>query len=441
MPTQNNVGVEFTIVLNSIWALVERLLPRVSTAALIFILAWLTSPATVGIYSWGVILYTFCTAITDMAVRQVAVRAVGSTQGESFLAKYQKFSSFAVSGILGLGILTLYIAFPAGQKHLTLTLIPLILGPLFIIANARNIAVMQSAGQWKDLAYAQFLGAMAVFFAGIPLLLWTSTPLGSSLGVAVGECTAFVWCSRHVSRHCISQNKVSEESKHRYGREFRLMTVYSGIAWGQGQLDRVIIGALGGAALLGSLTMALSVARSLGDAIAASNANLLRTHYKSELMAKNPGAESPRRVLTRGLFMAVTSAVAVGTGATWFMSWLLGDAWATSAELVPILSLSAIPSVLSWSAAVMHVQFETGRRVLVGPVTSLSTGIPLGLIALIDPYWFAYGVVIREFLQIGASYLALGRPAPWAMYGLALILTLIAGAVTYGLNFFFFFNV
>ncbi|MFI7744672.1 lipopolysaccharide biosynthesis protein [Kocuria rhizosphaericola] len=410
--------------LKSIWSLLERLMPRAASSALLILLAWSTSPEQVGIYTWGVLLYTFVVAVTDSAMRQVVMQAIGLPAGEKFVAGYQRIGYVAVP--IGMLVFTsiLVLASSSMSPLVVLILSPFAFAPLFLIANVRNIGVLQKGSRWSDLAGAQLLGSACLLAVGVPTILLLQSPFGSALGAVACELVVFLRC-RHVAKRLPAlpamgaSPHASRQSDQVLSRAFKTMSMYSGLAWGQGQFDRVLIGIFGGTQTLGVISVGLAIARALGDAVASSNANVLRSELSQD-SSDLRHEQATYVTLRRGLLLAVVAAILMAIPGRYVFSLILGPEWQSSLDLVPLLSIAVVPSVLSWSSGVLHVHQKTGRRALSGPVVGNVLALPVAMLALTDLRLFALGVYLREIALIVTSYLLLVDTAPWTLLGRAI---------------------
>ncbi|MFE4543451.1 lipopolysaccharide biosynthesis protein [Arthrobacter sp. NPDC056727] len=408
-----------TGLIRSLWSLMERLVPRASSSLLMLLLAWRTSPEIVGLYVWGVLAYTFVGSLTDATMRQLVVSALRSDKGVELIRAYRRLVVVLGPLVLLLFFLVLWLVSGPDHKSAVLTLLPLALGPAFMAVNIFNIGRLQGQHEWRALATGQLVASLAAMTVGVPLVLLLTNPSGAAIGTVLGELVMMLWCW-NATRRLEPYTPVKIRSR-RLLREYRSMAAYSGLAWGQGQTDRVFVGAVAGGHTLGVLSLGISLARALGDAVAASSANLLRAELASADTAER--AAVGRAVLRRGMFLAAATAFLTAAVAKWILSPILGEEWSPALEIVPILSLCVIPSVLSWSAAIYHVDAATGKKALIGPIASIFIALPVATLSFWSLPALAVGVVLREFTLVTVAYFALGPTAPWRSLGQAVLLT------------------
>lgn len=392
------------------------------------LLAWRTSPEVVGVYAWGILAYTALTAVTDSTMRQIVVSAIKSDKGLQFVRRYQRIVVFVSPICMASVILLLWLTSDGERRMTVLCLLPLLLGPPVMAWNIWNIGAMQAAHSWRSLATGQVLASLFAIIVGVPLVVVYANPFGASLGAVTVEIVMAIWCS--VAAKGLP-NRIDRRSD-RSRKDYRTMAVYSGLAWGQGQTDRLFVGLVAGSHTLGVLSLGASLSRALGDAVASSNANLLRAE-----LASAPASRAERlgtKVLLRGMILAAAAAVLTACANKWVLIPILSESWRPALEIVPLLCLSVVPSVLSWSAAVYHVRFNTGKRALIGPFVSIVIALPLSMLSLLSLQALGIGIVVREFVMVAVSYMAIGRRAPWqALYG-ALAITALLGAAVFTLD-------
>jgi hypothetical protein len=358
-------------------------------------------------------------------MRQIIVSALRSGSGLRFIKKYQR-RVMVIGPIVLLSVVAiLWITSPDNQKSAALCLLPLALGPVFLAWNIPNIGILQTAHAWKLLATGQVASSLTAMIVGIPLILVLSNPLGAAVGAILVEFVMTLWCRRAARGH--SGTLGSRGSG--VSKEYATMAVYSGLAWGQGQTDRLFVGFVAGSHILGVLSLGVSLSRALGDAVASSNANLLRAELATCQKEEIDGTAA--RVLRRGMVLASGCALVTAAGAKWVLIPILSADWRPALELVSILCLAVIPSVLSWTAAIFHVRSRTGRRALVGPFLSILIALPIASLSLLSLQALAIGIVLREFLLVVISYAALGSSAPWRALVEAFVITGLLGVATF----------
>lgn len=404
-----------------LWSFFERLAPRISSSLLLLILAVLVAPEVVGVYSWGALFYTAYQAVSDTAARQIVISAVSTNVGLRFLKGYRVIAAICGVSLLTLAILALYRYLPNMVSAEALLLFPIALAPICAAAGIISVGRLQAANQWRLLASGQGIAALASFAVALPVLLVSGSILGCSLALLVSELTFALWCR--------SQSKGLEEAtgagqRLLFKKSFAHMAMYSGLGWFQGQADRLLIGLISGPAQLGAFSMASALARSLGEALAASNANLLRAELGvQEKMKPGQIRRAATRILNRGLSVTVLLVVVSVVLTDTVIDHFLGPEWDEAIEIVPIIALCSFPSLLSWSSAALHVASSSSGRAVFAQVIAIFFALPVALLATHDLVAASWMVVAREVTRCTVSWALLGRTAPWRSFSLMILYT------------------
>ena len=397
------------------------------------LLAWASNPNMVGVYAWGTLIYTFIVSLSDSPMRHIALRAAGNSAGDGFIRRYQWTTALGAPIVFGSLVCLVAFTSPDSKTSVYWNLAPLGLATIFLALNIRNIGLLQANGKWRDLAQTQLVGALGLLSIGLPVTFLHSTALGPAVGVAVAEFIVFLRCQNLVRGRQIGSRDNDQISRtalqnRSHGRDFKDMSVYTVLTWTQGQVDRILVGFIGGASTLGLISFASAISRALGDAVAASNANVLR----SEVAHLPPGdavKAAARPVLLRGIWLATFAAVLMAVPGTYVLELVLAPEWNPTLKIIPILALTSIPSILSWSVPVLNIAASMGRRSLIGPIVAISMGPAVAGLAVIDLRLFAVGVFLREFLMVLTNYTFIGRHAPWNMFGRATLHSVVLAAI------------
>jgi O-antigen/teichoic acid export membrane protein len=201
-------------------------------------------------------------------------------------------------------------------------------------------------------------------------------------------------------------------------REFKHVAAYSGLGWLQAQSDRVAVGAAAGPSILGVYSLAWSVARSIGDGLALSTANVLRASIAT-VSSLEAVRSTSTALLGRALVLSTAIAAGISTVAILILEPLLPRAWDEALDIVPVLALSTIPTAIAWSLTVVLIQ--TGRVRMAVPIKTLGVlaAAPIAVAAMSSltlAAWFAAGRELALMLMLAAS----GRDAtPWRVVRLA----------------------
>jgi O-antigen/teichoic acid export membrane protein len=416
-----------------IWSFFERFFPRAASSAITLILATFLSPAGIGVYSWVIIGLTFYQSVTDAAVRQIAVPSVSGHAGLNFLRKYSWWS--AVSGGLALVALLLVLALTlpnhiSGQAWL---LLPVVVIPAVTAVRAKYVAYLQKGSEWRLLAGAQLFAAAFSFAVSIPLLILTRSLLATAIQLALTE----FWFSAQVILAARKKGWARYAQALPQGdspaREFRHISAYSLLGWLQGQGDRLLIALMTGPATLGLYAFAWSLSRSVGDAVSNSTANVLRpVIVQSPKLSSKEIARNADRLLLRSLVMSAAIVIVTSTVSKYVMPLILDRSWDSSLNLVPIMSLSIIPTLLAWSLTV--ILMATGSLRWATPIKGVGVGlgVVVAFAALVNLELAAWVLVLRETIVLGLMLLVARAAVPWkavnagfALLGILSILTLI----------------
>lgn len=413
------------------WAALERLLPRALVAVTSVVVASVTNPTEVGVYAWAILALTLFQAVTDQSVRHVSIAAVETASGEVFLRRYVKWSSAA--GVLVMVAVSMTVALSVAHSSSALEvfgeLALLALVPVPMALAVRPLAILQRASQWRSASDARVYGSLVGAAIGVPTALLTHSIVGGAVTVLLSETffTAVV-CAR--ARRIPSTPLDHLTSSAEISKAFRSMQVYSAVAWAQGQADRLLIGAWSGTAQLGSYSLATSVGRSAGDAVAASQAAVLRADLAS---AKPETQRGVRALFSRHLLS--TLAVSVGAAAASIVlaasviGPILGPDWANALAAVPVLALAGIPSAVSWSSAPIHNFSNRSRRAILAPFGGLIMAPLIAIAATHSLVTAAWLVIAREVVLAALQLALMGRSAPW---GRASLVAAVLGASSLG---------
>lgn len=382
-------------------------------------LAYFATPESVGIYNFGVLLYTLFQALTDAPFRQVIFFAVSTRRGLRFLRRYRL--AVAIAGFAGilLGIFLIGFFLDLAKPEQVLSLLPIAFAPAFTAMGLRGLGRLQAAGRWRALAAGQALAAVSSLVVAVPILFLARSPLGCSVGLLMTEVVFALWCIRQGNRGQTVQTETPKDIQSLPGL-YAKMAGYSGLAWAQGQTDRLLIGAVSGATNLGIFSMATALARSLGDALAASSANVLRSRVGTSTDATS-NRSTAEKILNRGIVLALVGLWLSVLVTQTFVSWILGPAWEVALSIVPLLSLSVIPSIFSWSSAVLHLSRRSAGRALVAPAVGILFALPIAWLSSFNLHAAAGVIVLRELSLSSVAYVLVGRAAPWRSYCLGLL--------------------
>ncbi|MGO4957015.1 lipopolysaccharide biosynthesis protein [Luteococcus sp. Sow4_B9] len=414
-------------------AFLERMLPRAFSALLMLMLAGYTGTETVGIYAMVTLMYTAVMAGTDSAVRQVIIRAVTEPEGRRFLQVYRLAAPLVGVVLIGGLILVLRLNGTIGSWTMALELMPIALAPIASAAGIAAVGRMQLNGQWRMLARGQFLASAISVGIAIPLLMVQRSIFGPALQTLLAEGIMAIFCIRMAGampRRGDYEVAATPEQKS-IRSDWTSMAAYSVLAWLQGQAERVLLGGFAGPSVLGTYSMASNVGRSAGDALAASTANVTRAAVASHGDPKEiqrVTEHTMRRTIALAL-MAFAASVVLAA----ILRPILGEDWNEALSIVPVLAISAVPSVLAWTGSVLQLRAGRGWTTLYAPLAGVALAIIIAVAASHSLLLAAYFVVLRDLVVVTIAFLMVKDYAPWKAYGLCWAAVLVLSPIAYWL--------
>lgn len=416
------------------WSVLERVLPRAASALIMVVLAASVTPAIVGMYAWAVLALTLVQTVGDAAARQTAVVHSGTEAGDRFVRHVRVWSSLVGGTLLTATIVVLFLNQPVQDRWQAAALTPLVLVPTAAASGLGALVHLQRSGQWKVIASHQAWASSASLACSVPTLLATGSLLASALQAFLAEALFALLNRRQAARRASSSDapRRSTEVAGSIVRDYLHTAAFALLGWGQGQTDRLAIGALAGGARLGQYAFAMSLSRSVGDAAAVAATNVLRPTLAEAVRA---GRRSEIVALTeaslrRSLALSVAAAVTTSIGAQLLVAPLMSARWAPALALVPVLALSVAPSVVAWSITAI-LQAESRMR-WASPIKAVGVllAVPVGIVAIHDLQLAAWLVNVRELVVMALLLLAARHRAPWRG-GLLALGIVLAGAVVW----------
>lgn len=397
-----------------------------------------TDPHALGLYSWAVLALTFYQSVTDLPIRQVAVGAVLTQDGENFLRRYMVLAGISGTVIM-VAAIWLISAFTEGRSIPAkfFDLLPLVLVPPAQAFAVRATAALQRGGQWGEVSLWRTTGSLVGMAFGVPVVFITGSVVGACIAVMTSEFVYAVLVGLSARRRRDSRIAPIEAGNppSSLGATYGHMTVYSVLGWLQAQSSRVFLGAWAGTSALGSYSLGYSIGRSAGDALASSQANVLRVELsRSEAQTD----ESIRCVLARnlraGLLMAVATAIGAVVISNVVLSPLLGPEWHAALLMVPILAVTAIPMAVAASSAPVHIQRGNARIAYVGPAVCLLFSPLIAFAAISSLSLAAWTVLARECVLAAIQTLFMGRATPWREVAIAAICVAAGSIAVVGID-------
>lgn len=393
----------------------ERLLPRAASAFIMLLLAITASPSEVGIYALAVAVLLIFQSLTDAPVRQIALRAIRTSEGRALLRSYQRLSIGLGSVLLPSGLLAIT-AFAAETPSANdfVELLPLTVVPVAAAARCFRLAELEQAGAWRFLTRTQFRATFGSLLITVPVLLLTGSVGAASLQLAMSEGIFTTLVLRGRAQPSFA-NGSEMGAPQQLKREFRTLAFYSFLSIGQGQGERLIMATIASPATLGYYAFAQSVARSTGDAMSMATTGVLRAEV-APLKQASDIRRASEPVVKRALLLATVIAILTVVGTEAVLRPLLPELWDPALDTVRILSLTVAPTMLSWCLTVALV--ASGRLGRATPVKVLgaASSIPVALLATISLHAVAWGVVAREMVLFVALSLVARPVAPFLAY-------------------------
>lgn len=399
--------------LNQVKSLIERALPRVSSALVILTLAAFTSPHYVGIYNLVTLIYTAIQVTIDSGARFAVIRVLTEPGGMRIMNRYR-----AVMPVVAFVILAGFMLFLLHNGTLEnwgefLQVLPVALAPGFGALGLLYVGTLQATNQWGTLARMQLRASVAGLAVGGAVLVMTRSLLGPSLQLAVTEGTFALLCWRAARRSTepLPRSTPGEKS---ILSDMTTMSGYALMAWLQGQAERLFMTVFAGTAVLGTYTAGSAVGRAPGDALAASTANMVRVGV-ADKETPDEIRDASDHYLFRALILAVAGVV-VSQVAAIVLTPVLGEEWRPAMAMVPFIAMVSFPGVLSWAASVLLVRTGAAWKTFVGPVIGIVFGAVIAWVASFNLQLAATVLVLREFAVVLTAYLLVGRAAPWRSF-------------------------
>lgn len=411
----------------TLWSFAERLVPRLASAVVSLTFAAIVGPTVYGYFSATLLVLLGIQAVTDSAVRQIAVSAVRTPDGQRFVRLYRSFAPILI--VLGsVGAMSVFVAtfMPA---EIAVGLLPIPLAAAISTLSVATLARAQVAGQWKRIALAQSIGTSISCAIALPVAFSSVPILAPSVQVFLAESLFALGLAIIVRRLPPTVGSPSTGSEH-YLRSYRHAAYYSTLSWVQSQADRLLIGIISGPTVLGTYSLALALSRNVSDALSIGVVNVLRPQVLDPHSAPSDAdvsallASSLRRatLLLTAMTLAVCAFAFVGP-------WVLGQDWARSLRLAPVLSVSAIPALVAWTLTPVLVRVGRLHTGSAARIVGLLIGVGAAFASLISLEVTAWLIVGREAIVAFIPALALARTIGWRLYRGPIIGTLAGAAL------------
>ncbi|WP_444663090.1 lipopolysaccharide biosynthesis protein [Cellulomonas sp. CW35] len=393
-----------------LWALVERTAPRAATALASVALAALVSPDQVGVYALGIVVLTFVQAMTDVGARQSLL--LHWTQGatDRFV---RRFAWLAVPGsalAMAVGLVLVSRLGTGADEASFVMLLPMLVVPGLAILSMPAMVELQARGHWRQATSSQGVGAIVGLVVGLGVMLWTRSILGGAVQLAVAELVTLLLATRAVRRR-----RTAPRTGEAPGvvRDYALTSGYAVLGWGQGQVDRLALGAWAGAATLGLYTFASQVSRSLAEAAAQGTSSVLRADLGRVDRADDVDAlrSTVNRAMARSASLVGVVAVASIAGAA-VLAIVLSPDWRPALLVVPLFAASGFGTAASWNTTALLQRIGRVGRAMWVRVVGVLMAFPIAWAATHSLPLAAGLVVAREVVVAVMLGIACGRYAP-----------------------------
>ncbi|WP_180814712.1 oligosaccharide flippase family protein [Kocuria flava] len=339
--------------------------------------------------------YTFYQALAENALRNLAILCLGNRRDAGYVRRLGSRLAWLGASIIGTTLLLLWTAYGAQQGKVIVSLAPFMLVPFVTTAGILPVARLQFSQRWADLARFQLVAAFFGLVVSLSIVFTIQSSLAMALHVLTTEILFMLLC-RYAARGVVIDVIRSTRNPKRETVGLSLVGV---LGWSQSQLDRVFVGALGGAGTLGLYSTASTMGRSGGDALASAMSNHLRATV-ARLEDEEDRASAVRRHGFVALGAATVGLALVTVLVEFVLVPILGADWAAALHVVPLIAAATLPASVSWGLQMMAVangrQWASATAGLVGVACCL----PIGLLAIQSLQAAALMVVAREILVL-----------------------------------------
>ncbi|MBN9216084.1 MAG: hypothetical protein ABS62_12005 [Microbacterium sp. SCN 70-200] len=388
-----------------LWAFVERLAPRAGTALLMVIFAATSDPTTVGYYAAMMTGYAILQAITDGAAKRIATAAVATTTGTRFLRTYRVW--YPILGTLFLACTLAIVGWWGAPVPDLLAMTPMLALPTIMATSIVPLARLQRAGSWKLISGISGSSAAIALLAGVPLVLWLHNALGSVTQLVLTELLFSI--GLHLAAKRTLSPQILIESEESYAAAFASAGGFIISMQAQYQLDRIAVGALGGAGALGAFNLGWSLSRSITDSLSTSTLNVIQSRVMD---AREKSADEIREIIMDSLPHAIRVGgvvVAATYVAARFVAPVILDAsWDDMLRVVPLMSATAIPSIVCYCLLPALMYFGRMRWAITPRLIGLAFSLGVGWAvqySLDAAIWFAMAreLTAMTIMLIGAA--------------------------------------
>lgn len=381
------------------WSLMERLIPRISSAALLLGLATLTDPATVGIFSAVILSLTFYQGAVEGTIRQVAVVFVSTPSSSKKLRRLLWFSSLGGAGIVSVALAILLLTTAAELWADVWLLTPLAVVPLVASLSIMPMVALQRSGRWGRLASIRLTSSVVALAGCLPMVIFGMPLIACALYPLLSELVFTVKVRRErMNSHTFDSSM--KNLNRSMSRELISLGLFRTLGWAEGQTDRLLIASIAGTAKLGQYSTSIAIGRSGGDAVSDSTANVLR----ARLANLEPDALVDEwKLVTKRTLMPGVAATGLGVIVIWLICQFilprfLSGSWAATLTAAPVIALSAVPAFFTFNLSTIVAVRGAAWKIMPIRILGVLSAVPIAFAALKSLELAAWLVVGRELI-------------------------------------------
>ncbi len=377
------------------WSVLEKMLQRGLTVVMSLLMAYLLSPREVGVYGVAIALLTLVQMLGDISLRQVG--SIFSRNGKvPFVVRRAIWATAAASSVTAAGLLTVE-ADVLGAGHF-LEIIPLCLVPVASAVGTDSYIQTQLRHEFRRQAIVQVMATSVSLTITLPILFASRSLVAASIQFLLSEGLFSVVLRRRATR-VISLQKDESLDAGAFKRVWLPNSAMNLLAWGQSQLDRVLMLVVASASTVGLYGLAVSLTRTISDVLLLSIANIARPLLGAtdDTLLRNARFNTIIRIVA---FTTAFASVALCTVVGPLASRLLGGEWERATEIIPILAMAIPIAGFNWVAqSLMLVEGKIARNI-VPSVLGVLLCVVVALAGRYSLSWAAVAASLREFVML-----------------------------------------
>lgn len=412
---------------------------QVATLVLYMVAARVLTPDDIGIFALSaaiVLLFEYAVfdSISEAMVQRVDLR-------EQHVGTALLLSAVLAAGVIGLSLVTsAWLARAFAMPELAGLVRGMAVGVAIICLSSVHAGILRRAARFHTISMLAAVAAIVATAVGAGLLiegagLWAM--IAYFLTEKIILCIGTIWCARKQRIGAVSRAHLVDIVPYTAAISGQRMAFYA-----RNQMDRLIIGMVWGAGVLGAYQIAARIFDSLNAALLAPISKLFFVSYTK--LQNQP--DSLRAMFTGSLqvvsLIAFPAFLGVSAVASEIIVLLFGKQWESSAIILEVLGFGGLALVLSVMCGAVLSAAGRARDFLFVEVVSTVAG--LGLLIALSRFslaWMAVAFVLRETLAV-FIYVRMMRPLldlrPGrfiACFAPCLIAALVMWVVVVSLNF------